>query len=231
MENSLSLISVFAAGILSFFSPCVLPLLPAYTAILSGMGGNGEKSQRRLTFNSLSFLAGFALIFMLMGATASYLGQLFSEYQDLLRQSGAVFIILMGILLSGLFRIPWLEREYRPGLQKVFHGPAAAFLLGMAFTVGWTPCTGPILAAVLMYVGTTGGLWQGAFYLLIYTMGFSIPFLAATLLCERGLPHLQKFYCWLPWVQRIAGVLLIVAGVLLYFDLMQQLVGIIWNVF
>ena len=232
LENNLSLVSVFAAGVFSFLSPCVLPMLPAYTAILAGLGGQEtEKSQRRLLMNTLSFLGGFTVVFMLMGATASYLGQLFSDYQDALRQGGAIFIIAMGFLMTGLFRVSLLEREYRPWLQQVFRGPAAAFFLGMAFTVGWTPCTGPILAAVLIYAGTASSLSQGAFLLLIYTLGFAIPFLTIALLCDRILPRLRSFYQWLPWLQRIAGVLLVLTGLAIYFDLMQRFLGIIWNLF
>ncbi|HWR38094.1 MAG TPA: cytochrome c biogenesis protein CcdA [Patescibacteria group bacterium] len=231
VDQSLSLLSVFIAGVLSFFSPCVLPLLPAYSAILTGLGGDGKSSSARRWGNSLSFMAGFAVVFILMGATASYLGQLFGEYQEPMRKLGAVFIIVMGFLMMGLFRISWLEREYRPGLQRVFRGPAAAFAMGIAFTAGWTPCTGPILAAVLMYAGTSASIGQGAFLLLVYTLGFAIPFLTLVLLCDRIASRLRLFYGLLPWLQRIAGLLLVIAGVLLYFDLMQRILGEYWNVF
>ena len=228
-ENSISLLSVFGAGVLSVFSPCVLPLLPAYSAILAGLGG--ENNRRNLWLNAISFFAGFAMVFILMGATASYIGQMFAEYQDSVRKLGAVFIVIMGTLMTGVIRIPWLAREYRPGMSRAFHGPGAAFAMGIAFTAGWTPCTGPILAAVLMYAGSTASAAQGAFLLFLYTLGFAVPFLFAVLLCDRLAAWLRPFLGLLPWIQRVTGILLILAGLLLYFDLMQRVLGQYWNAF
>ncbi len=230
MDYSITLITVFGAGLISFLSPCVLPMLPTYTALLAGGGAQTMADNRwRFLANAISFLSGFTLIFVAMGATASYIGELFLDYQEVIRKIGAVFMMIMGIHVLGILKLPGLAREYRPFLQSTFTGPAGAFFLGLAFTAGWTPCTGPILATVLMYAGATATVSQGAFLLFIYAMGFCLPFLALALLINRYMSKIQGIYKWLPVVQQVAGIILIAAGLFIYFDLMQKGIGILWN--
>lgn len=232
MDNNLTLITVFIAGAVSFLSPCVLPVLPTYTAFLAGAGIKTTevmKSRWGFLFNALCFLSGFTIVFVVMGATASYFGQIFLDYQEVIRQSGAVFMVLMGFHLFGFFKIPALQREYRPFLTSTLRGPIGAFILGVAFTAGWTPCIGPILASILVYASTTATLGQGALLLFVYAMGFCIPFLIMALLLNKYLYKVRSVYKWLPIVQRSSGVVLIVTGIIIYFDLMQKVLGVVWG--
>lgn len=229
-EDNLTLLTAFAAGVVSFLSPCVLPLLPTYTAVLAGTGTQtGRISQWRFLMNAACFFSGFIIIFVAMGATASYFGQVFFKYQDIVRKVGAVFMILMGIHLAGLIRLPALYREYRPLLSGAFEGPLGAFILGIAFTAGWTPCTGPILASILIYAGASATVAQGAFLLFIYAIGFCLPFIVLALLFNRYLHKVRRLYQWLPAIQRAAGVILIIVGCFIYFDWLQKGLGFIWN--
>ncbi len=233
-SNSITFISAFAAGLVSFLSPCVLPILPTYSAFLAGTGTAslpGARDKWRLLINAVFFLSGFTLIFVAMGATASYFGQVLSQYQGIIRRIGAIFMVLMGLHLLQVIRFSVLHREYRPFLANTFQGPGGAFILGIAFTVGWTPCIGPILASVLVYAGTTATLGQGVLLLLIYALGFSIPFLTIAVLLNKYVCQTRKLYKWLPLVQQASGVVLIITGMIMYFDLMQKGLGMIWNLF
>ncbi|SDE83539.1 cytochrome c biogenesis CcdA family protein [Sporomusa acidovorans] len=233
MDYNLTLVTVFGAGVVSFLSPCVLPMLPTYAALLAGTGTQTQSGLRQWLFivNALSFLSGFALTFIAMGATASLIGEFFFYYQEVIRKVGAVFMAIMGLQLLGLIKIPCLDREYRPLLQGAFAGPFGAFLLGLAFTAGWTPCTGPILATVLMYAGSAATVVQGAFLLFVYAMGFCLPFLFLALVLNRYLDQIKGLYKWLPLIQQAAGAVLVAAGILIYFDWLQKAVGLVWGIF
>jgi cytochrome c-type biogenesis protein len=219
-----TLVTAFLAGVGSFLAPCVLPMMPTYAALLAGADAY-HPGRGSFVGNSLAFLSGFTLIFVIMGATASYFGQFFFDYQVLIRKFGAVFMVIMGLYLLGILNIPILQREYRPLMNSAFQGPVGAFFLGIAFTAGWTPCTGPILASILIYAGTAATLTQGALLLFVYAMGFSVPFLIIALLCNRYLSKIQGLYTWLPLIHRIAGVVLILIGVMVYFDLLIRVLG------
>lgn len=222
--DTVSLTAAFLAGTGSFLSPCILPMMPTYAALLAG-SDTGKAASWNFVINTVAFLGGFTVIFIAMGATASYFGQFFFEYQPVIRQLGAVFMIAMGLQLLGMFKIPALTKEYRLTGSGTMRGPVSAFLLGMAFTAGWTPCTGPILASILVYAGMTATLVQGAVLLFVYSMGFSLPFLAIALLCNRYLSQIRSFYRWLPVIHRIAGVILVLAGIAVYFDWLAKLPG------
>ena len=232
MDNNITLITAFIAGAVSFLSPCVLPVLPTYTAFLAGTGTNKTdviSNKWSFLLNALCFLGGFTLVFVMMGATASYFGQVFLDYQEVIRQTGAVFMVIMGGHLLGIFRVAVLQREYRPLLTTTLGGPIGAFVLGVAFTAGWTPCIGPILASILVYASTTATLGQGALLLFVYAMGFCVPFLIVALLLNKYLYKVKKLYKWLPFVQQASGVVLIAAGIIIYFDLMQKVLGAVWG--
>ncbi|MDU4960599.1 MAG: cytochrome c biogenesis CcdA family protein [Sporomusaceae bacterium] len=230
-DPSVTLPSAFAAGLLSFLSPCVLPVVPTFSAVLTGSGAANGGRQSSFWLNAGCFLGGFTLVFVVMGATASFFGQLLIENQRLIQKIGACFMVLMGLQLSGLFSWRLLQREYRPLLRYQFQGPGGAFLLGIAFTLGWTPCTGPILATILVYAGTADTLWQGAFLLFIYSLGFCLPFIALAALIRRYVLAFDSLYRWLPAIRRAAGVVLIVIGVSIYFDWLQKGLGAFWGAF
>ncbi len=215
--DSVTWMSAFLAGLLSFLSPCVLPMLPTYSLILAGTG------ERQIYRNSAAFLLGFTLVFILLGAAAFSLGQWLLAYQQEFRRAGAVVVLLFGIFLAADIKIPQLQREYRPFLQGHFSGTAGCFLLGMAFTFGWTPCVGPILAAILIYAGTAATVGEGVLLLLFYSMGFAIPFLLLAAAFRHLLPKIRGFYTWLPRLQRLTGVFLILLALLLWTDQLAKI--------
>jgi cytochrome c-type biogenesis protein len=225
--SEVSLAAAFAAGVLSFLSPCVLPLVPGYLALLAGDTA-GQQGRQRFIVNTACFFAGFTLVFLLMGATASLLGQLFIEHQDIVRQAGAVIIALMGLKLTGVLRLGALERDWRR-LPGGVGGPFGAFVLGLALTAGWTPCIGPILAAILTYAGIEAAPGRGVLLLTAYAAGFAVPFVLFTFIYRRWLARIRAFYRWLPVIQKAAGVLLIITAFLLYFDLVQKGLGLIYS--
>jgi cytochrome c-type biogenesis protein len=224
--HDISLLAAFAAGAVSFLSPCVLPVVPAYLAVLAG-GEDGTR--RQFVVRTACFFAGFTVVFVAMGATASLLGRLFLEHQDIVRRVGAVFIVLMGLQLAGLLRLPGLDRERRFTPGASLRGPLGAFVLGLAITAGWTPCVGPILAAILAYAGIDGTVGRGILLLTAYSAGFALPFLLFTLLYRRYSARIRTRYRWLPLIQRAAGAVLVATGVLLYFNLLQQVLGLIYG--
>jgi cytochrome c-type biogenesis protein len=194
----------FAAGVLSFSSPCALPLVPGYLGYMSGVSA----SRGRTLFSAAVFVAGFALVFTALGATASAAATLLAGHRQLLDRVAGVVIVGLGLFLLGLIRFPALMREGRPLLARVRPGPEGALLLGIAFAFGWTPCIGPILGAILALASTSGTASQGAALLLVYSLGLGLPFLLAALFIDR-------FRAVSGWVRRRAQVIDAVGGVLL----------------
>lgn len=212
--GSLTLGAAFGAGLLSFASPCVLPMLPTFLLLLTG-SSQEEKGRGRLLGNTLAFLAGFTLVFLAMGATATILGQLVLDYWKVLEKAAGVVLILLGLFMSGLWTPLFLLRDRRPFLQQKKEGIVGSFFLGASFTLGWTPCTGPILTAILMAAGSQQTAQQGIFLLLAYALGFCLPFLLAALFWQKIGPTLRRGYAWLPRIQKAAGLFLILFGVLM----------------
>lgn len=210
----------FVAGFLSFLSPCVLPLVPGYISLMSGVSieklkeGEGG-STRAVALNAFLFIAGFALVFIAMGASASAVGGFLNEHKSILYKVAGVIIILFGVFLLGLLKIPALYREQRYH-GRVGRGKAGSFLLGLAFAFGWTPCIGPILGALLLLAATKESVTQGIFLLTIYSLGLGIPFFLTALGINKFLSFYKGFRRYLQWVERFAGVLLIFIGVLVF---------------
>lgn len=177
----------FGAGLVSFFSPCTAPLVPGYLSLVSGMSGppatGAPSDQRARTLRalrtSLLFVLGFVVVFVALGVVAALLGGLMGPARRLVNQAGGVLMIAMGLFVLGVLRLPALYRDHRFELAGRALGPAGPTLLGMAFAFGWTPCVGPILAAILFYAGTTQTVGDGALLLLLYALGLAIPFVAA----------------------------------------------------
>lgn len=224
--ESLSFGAVFLAGTLSLFSPCVLPMLPTFLLIFAG-SDDGGRDGRPLARNLLAFLTGFALVFLILGATATTLGQLALRHWDVLEKAGGVLLVILGIFLSGLWTPAFLLRERRPFLQRRGEGTIGSFLLGAAFTIGWTPCTGPILTAVLVYAGSRETVYDGIALLLAYVVGFVLPFLVLMLFWQRIGKSVRRIYPYLPYIQKFAGVFLILFGVLMCFGMTLQIFGIL----
>ena len=220
MEFSLPL--VFGAGVLSFLSPCVLPLVPPYLTYMSGASFDqlrGENAgaaalQRRVAVTSLFFIAGFAVVFVALGATATAFGQAFRQLLPILTPVAGVVIIAMGLHFLGLYRIGLLDRQMRHQGPGVASGPLGGFLLGLAFAIGWTPCIGPVLAAVLSVAAGRETAWEGAGLLALYSLGLGVPFFLAGIAVGPFLTFFQSFKRHLHTVEKVMGGLLVLTGVL-----------------
>lgn len=207
----------FAAGMLSFSSPCCLPLLPSYLSYVSGLPVSeiGDRDARRLTVRTaLLFVAGFTLVFTLLGMGATLLGSVLFANQRVLVRAFGVVIIVLGLANLGVLRVPVLSREGRLFLGRVPRGPAWAFPLGMAFAFGWAPCIGPVLATILTTAAVTGTVAQGGALLAVYSLGLGLPFIGLALAFRRA----QRSLAWLKrhgrGVERVGGALLLGVGVL-----------------
>lgn len=203
----------FIAGVLSFLSPCVLPLVPSYLAYVGGSGATATKSVA--IRNSLFFILGFSLIFIGLGASASALGSFLREYRSQLMLIGGIVVVIFGLIMLGVFKLPFLYRDTRFQFKGDSSTPWGALLMGMAFAAGWTPCIGPMLGGILTQAGTSENLGQGVILLAFYALGLGVPFFLAALATERFLSFSKGFRKHLPWVERGAGALLIVAGVMM----------------
>lgn len=216
-----SIPAAFGAGVLSFLSPCVLPLVPGYLAMMSGLSGaelaepKGE-DQRRIVRETLLFVAGFSIVFVALGASASALGTFLYDHRVGLNRVMGVVVIVMGLFLAGIAspRLLQAERRFQATPSKL--GPFAAPVMGMAFAFGWTPCLGPVLAALLSLAATNNTVWKGAALLLVYSAGLGVPFVLSGI----GLARLQSTFAFVKRHYRVingvAGVILIGFGVLLF---------------
>ena len=223
--------AAFGAGLLSFLSPCVLPLVPPYLCFLAGAelddltaeGGDNDISYGKVLMVAFTFVLGFSTVFVGLGATASVFGQLLREHLQLLAQIAGVIIIIMGLHFLGVFRFALLSREARYHHASRPAGLAGAYLIGIAFAFGWTPCIGPVLAAILAIAATEESVSNGAFLLFIYSMGLGVPFLLAALGMERFLEFAKKFRPYLGTVEKVMGGLLVLTGVAFMTGAMQTM--------
>lgn len=208
----------FVAGVLSFLSPCVLPLVPSYLGFVTGMSLDDLSSgtrRRGAMVHALLFVSGFSLIFLLLGASATYLGRLLFVYQDWIARVGGVLIVIFGLHLLGVLRLNMLLRERRFQLSNRPVGYVGAVVAGLVFGAGWTPCIGPVLGAVLTYASSRATMSEGVFLLGSYALGMAIPFLLAAFATGSFLDTSKRLRRWIPALERVSGVILIVAGLLL----------------
>jgi len=214
----------FAAGILSFLSPCVLPLIPSYVTFVTGLSLEDVSRARRIALvHSLLFVLGFTLIFMALGATATTVGRLMGYNREWVGRIGGVIVIVLGLYLIGAFNFSWLARERRVHVTNKPLGYLGTVVVGMAFAAGWTPCIGPILGAVLTFTASSADLNRGLILLLAYSMGLAVPFVLAALMIERFMHLFQRFKGFMLWTSRISGALLIIVGVMMLTDTMRLL--------
>ena len=215
-------IAAFVAGLISFLSPCVLPLVPGYVSLISGVGVEELKSQegqllRRVMFNSTMFILGFSIVFIALGAISTSIGQLLGMYKSRLAIIAGVVIIVFGIHLTGLFQIKALLADKRLHSVKGGNTPWGAFVIGFAFAFGWTPCVGPILAGILTLAAAQDTVIKAMLLLAVYSAGLAVPFLATSLGIERFLKFYTRFRSHMHALEVASGVLLIVLGGLLVF--------------
>lgn len=206
----------FLAGLLSFLSPCVLPLIPSYVSFLTGMSvDDAAVASRTSLAHAAFFVLGFSLIFLTLGATATALGRLFQYYQEWIARVGGVIIVLLGLYLLGVLRVGFLAREARVQFKNKPVGFLGSVIVGAAFGAGWTPCIGPILAGILGLAATSNDVGWGIALLGAYSAGLAVPFLLAAAAVDRFLAWFQRFRKYIVWVERIAGALLVALGLLL----------------
>lgn len=224
--SGVSLVVAFAAGVLSFLSPCVLPLVPSYVGFLTGLTLEEMQARRGTALlHAVWFVGGFSVIFIALGATASALGALLLVSQVWIARGGGVLVILFGLYLLGVLRPAFLMRERRVHLARKPLGFAGSAVAGLAFGAAWTPCIGPILGAILTLAATRSSVAQGTGLLAVYAAGLAIPFLATALLLDRFLSWFQRFRRYLAWVERVSGALLVALGLLLVTDKFTILSG------
>ncbi|NBU14381.1 MAG: cytochrome c biogenesis protein CcdA [Alphaproteobacteria bacterium] len=206
------------AGLVSFLSPCVLPLVPPYLSFMAGtaiedFAAGGERRMRRdVPLVALLFVLGFSTVFVLLGATASVFGQVLRSYIDILSIAAGIVIIAMGLHFLGVFRIALLFREKRLQVEKPA-GPLGAYVMGVAFAFGWTPCIGPVLAAILAVAGSEDSVGRGASLLAVYSLGLGIPFILAAFAMEHAVSFIRRFRAHLGKVEKAMGLLLVITGI------------------
>ena len=212
----------FGAGILSFLSPCVLPLVPPYLCFLGGVSfdqlagdeDSDNKMMRRVLLSAVLFVLGFSTVFVALGATASAIGELVSEYLDLFAQGAGVVIIILGLHFMGVFKIGIFYREARFQAETKPASLIGAYIVGLAFAFGWTPCVGPVLAAILMVAGSESSVTYGASLLAVYYLGLGLPFFVAALAMKPFMAFMTRFKRHMMTVERVIGGLLVATGLL-----------------
>ena len=219
--TSISLPFAFLAGLVSFLSPCVLPVVPAYLSFVSGLtmdelsDGSPATARRTAVLHAALFILGFLLVFMTLGASATAAGQALNRMLPTLTRVGGVVVIVLGILLLDWVRLPPLARDLRVHLRTKPSGAAGAVVVGIVFGAGWTPCIGPILATILLYASMEATVTRGTLLLATYGLGLGLPFLVAAIGFNWFLTSLEVLRTWARPIQKVAGILLVVIGVLL----------------
>ncbi len=227
--NSLTQVSLFAAfsaGLLSFISPCVLPLVPSYMSYITGLSVENlakveerERFRSAILLNALLFIAGFSTVFIAFGASASLIGQVLYEYQDVIRKVGGILIIVFGLYLLGILKLNFLMTE-----RRLMHfesrpvGYVGSYLIGTAFAAGWTPCVGPVLGTILAYASTTDSMSGGVMLLSAYSFGLGLPFFLTAFGMDTFLSYFKSLRAYLGGVSFVSGALLIVVGIMIFTD-------------
>jgi cytochrome c-type biogenesis protein len=220
--QSVGVAVAFSAGLFSFLSPCVLPLFPSYLSFITGMSVSdlsadlSPAARRRVLLHSLVFILGFSLVFIALGATFSAAGQVLVTYRSWIRQVGGALIILFGLYIAGVFRLGVLGRTVQWQIREKPAGYLGTLLVGATFAIGWTPCVGPILSAILTLASTTETVRTGIGLLAAYSAGLGVPFLLSALALGGFLRFFRRYRPFIPIVERVAGVILVVVGVLVY---------------
>jgi cytochrome c-type biogenesis protein len=229
-SQDISIFIAFSAGFLSFVSPCVLPLIPSYITYITGVSFKDladAETRTKLRWatasHSLLFIMGFSTIFILMGASATYLGQLLTRYQYWMMKAGGVLIIILGIYFTGLINLPFLQMERRFELRKKPLGYVGSFLVGIVFAAGWTPCVGPILSTILLYASTSKSFTTGVVLLTFYSMGLGVPFFLSSLAINSFLSAFERIKRYMRVITIVSGLFLIGIGILLLTDTFQEI--------
>jgi len=220
MSESLGVLVAFSAGLFSFLSPCVLPLFPSYLSFITGMSVDrltheaGAGARTRVMVHSLAFILGFSAVFVSLGASFSAAGQFLLDYRDWIRIAGGILIVVFGLYIAGILRVRLFGRTQQLHIRNKPAGLIGSFLVGLTFAIGWTPCVGPILGSILTLASNDKTIWQGITLLLAYSAGLGLPFLLSSVALGAFLRFFKRYRPLIPTVERAAGVLLVVVGIL-----------------
>lgn len=218
-------ILAFSAGLLSFLSPCVLPLIPVFLSYIVGSSLTELRTSQakiNVLIKTIFFVLGFSIVFIVLGVTVSSISKLFAHHIQLIQQVGGILIIIFGLHMTGIFKLKLLYKEKRFLPQDSSGKSLGALLLGMAFAVGWTPCIGPILSTILIYAGSMETINKGVMLLVFYSIGFAVPFLLAAILVEHLLKLLKKLTKYIPIISIISGIIMIVMGILVFTNKLEM---------
>ena len=228
IEISIGFIAAsFFAGLLTFLAPCTLPLVPAYLGFISGVDQEELKNpktakaaRRKIFLNGLAFIGGFSAVFIIFGVLAGIAGTALAPYRLWLARIGGILVILFGLFMLGFFKLPFLQTDKRIPIPKwlTLGKPSSSFFIGGAFSLGWTPCVGPILGSILLLAGTSGTALQGGIMLTVFSAGLALPFLAIAAGFSKATAYIEKISKYLKAVSIIGGVFLILLGLLLATD-------------
>jgi len=222
MSGSVGVLVAFSAGLFSFLSPCVLPLFPSYVSFITGMSVSdltadlSGATRRRVMLHALAFVLGFSLVFVALGASFSAAGQFLLDYRNLIRQIGGALIVLFGLYIAGVFKLAAMGRTMQFQLREKPAGYLGSLLVGITFAIGWTPCVGPILGAILSLAGTSETVQRGIGLLIAYSAGLGVPFLLSAVALGAFLKFFKRYRPLIPVMERVAGVILVVVGVLVF---------------
>jgi cytochrome c-type biogenesis protein len=222
MSGSVGVLVAFTAGLFSFLSPCVLPLFPSYVSFITGMSVSdltadlSGATRRRVMLHALAFVLGFSLVFVALGASFSAAGQFLLDYRNLIRQVGGALIVLFGLYIAGVFKLAAMGRTMQFQLREKPAGYLGSLLVGITFAIGWTPCVGPILGAILSLAGTSETVQRGIGLLIAYSAGLGVPFLVSAVALGAFLKFFKRYRPLIPVMERAAGVILVVVGVLVF---------------
>lgn len=222
----------FLAGIMSFLSPCVLPLLPSYVSFITGVSfedlttATDRRKIRYLTItNSLTFILGFSSVFVALGASSSVVGKFMFEYQEWIRIGGGILIIVFGLFVAGFLKMDFLMRDKKVHLSGKPAGYVGTFLVGMTFAAGWTPCIGPILGTILLYASSQGSAFYGFKLLAVYSLGLALPFFISSLAINSFLSYSKKLMRYMRVIMIVSGLLLVLFGILLLTNRVREFTG------
>ena len=225
----------FVAGIMTFLSPCILPLIPAYISFITGATLDELKSDKKTlgksVLNSLFFVLGFSLIFILLGASFSYVGSFVGGKRDIIRWAGGIIVIIFGLHVAGVFTIPFLNFQKKIQAGKSSLNYAGAFLVGITFAVGWTPCVGPILSSILILASAQGTLYKGVILLAIYSLGIGIPFIITAVFINWALSFFNKIKKYYRVIEILSGLILVIVGIMIITNSLNRLTGYFMRIF
>lgn len=222
MGQSVGVVVAFTAGLFSFLSPCVLPLFPSYLSFITGMSVSdlsaelSPSARRRVLLHAVVFVLGFSIVFVALGASFSAAAQLLLDYREWIRRVGGALIVIFGLYIAGVFRLGVFARTAQWQIREKPAGYVGSFIVGVTFAIGWTPCVGPILGAILSLAGTSETVQRGIGLLVAYSAGLGLPFLLSAVALGAFLRFFKRYRPFIPVMERAAGVLLVVVGVMVF---------------